>query len=151
MRLGTWFTLEEMCVTKHKGVDNVPDMLQRKALRELVTKVLDPLRTILVRPVVVTSAFRSTAVNRLVGGVAGSQHTLGQAADIVVPEYQGRDAIPAHQLVQIINTLGLPYDQVINEFGRWVHISYGPKHRREALRAVKGKHGTLYLPFEDPR
>jgi hypothetical protein len=33
---------------------------------------------------------------------------------------------------------GLAYDQVILEFGRWVHISFGSKQRRQALVIDKG-------------
>jgi hypothetical protein len=29
----------------------------------------------------------------------------------------------------------LPYDQLIDEFGQWVHVSYSPRHRRQTLTA----------------
>lgn len=35
-----------------------------------------------VGPIIINSGFRNARVNRLVGGVAGSQHLIGQAADI---------------------------------------------------------------------
>ena len=154
MNLGQHFTLAEFTASatalKH-GWDNTPPMEERKALQKLVRFILDPLRIILCRPITITSGYRSPRVNVAAGGTLKSQHTMGQAADIKVLEYQGRPAIRSAELVQIINTLGLPYDQLIDEFGKWVHVSYGPRNRREALRARKGKFGTEYTPFEEPR
>ena len=77
-------------------------------------------------PITVNSAYRSPQVNALVGGVATSQHSTGEAADIVVA------GIGPLELAQIIRNLKLPYDQLIRE-PTWVHVSYGPKHRRELL------------------
>lgn len=146
MRLGTYFTLAELCVTQQKSVDNTPDSIELRSLRLLVRHILDPLRANLGRPVIVTSGFRSELVNNLVGGASGSQHTQGQAADIHVV------GMTSDQLAQAIIVLGLPYDQVIEEYGRWVHVSYGPRHRRQALRATRTTQGgTRYTPFEEGR
>ena len=40
----------------------------------------------------------------------------------------------------------LPFDQLIQEFGKWVHVSYAGKLRHEKLlaKSVAGK--TKYLP-----
>lgn len=47
--------------------------------------VLDPLRERYGSGIRVTSAYRSPAVNKAVGGVANSRHLLGLAVDVVVP------------------------------------------------------------------
>ncbi len=81
-------------------------------------------------PVYVTSGYRCDALNYEVGGVPDSQHLLGQAADFIVPDYGSveqvytaiRDAQPP-----------LPFDQLINEYGEWVHISQSAELRHEAF------------------
>ena len=77
------FHLEEFTRTA-TGLPNVPSGAERAALQALATHVLQPLRDSIGKPVYITSGFRSAAVNRAVGGVAGSQHRSGQAADILV-------------------------------------------------------------------
>ena len=65
----------------------------------------------------VNSAFRSKAVNDAVGSKDTSQHRLGCAADIRVPD------MTPDQVVKAIIASDLPYDQIIREFDRWTHIS----------------------------
>ncbi|MCD9096177.1 D-Ala-D-Ala carboxypeptidase family metallohydrolase [Luteimonas fraxinea] len=137
MRLTSNFSLAELTVTT-TGIANIPTPSEIVHLRNLAEKILQPLRDDLRRPVLVNSAFRSERVNRAVGGTATSQHRLGQAADIRV------DGMTSRALAQRIVALDLPFDQVIEEFGRWVHVSYGPRHRRQELTAVKRGGRTVY-------
>ena len=65
----------------------------------------------------VNSAFRSKQVNDAVGSRDSSQHRLGCAVDIRVPE------LTPDQVVKTIIASDLPYDQVIREFDRWTHLS----------------------------
>lgn len=143
MKLGKYFTLEEMTHSQQatrKGLDNTPGPNEVKNLKELVKNVLDPLRESLNKPIVVSSGYRSPAVNKAVGGASSSQHRYGEAADITVP------GMTVAQVIKAIKKLGLPYDQVIDEWGSWVHVSYGPRNRRQHLlaRTVAGK--TVYTP-----
>lgn len=131
------FSLAELTVTS-RSMTNVPNETEIAHLRALAEKVLQPLRNALGKPVLINSAFRSEAVNRAVGGSATSQHRLGQAADIRVP------GMPSLELARKIVALGLPFDQVIEEFGSWVHVSYGPRNRRQQLTAVKEAGKTVY-------
>ena len=80
-KLTPHFTLEEMTVTK-TGLSNIPNDTQTNQLRILCRDVLEPLREKIGQPIIISSAFRSSDVNRAVGGVSTSQHLLGQAADI---------------------------------------------------------------------
>lgn len=138
MQLTPDFTLEEMLTTS-TGLPNAPNRVERAALLDLAEHVLQPLRDAIGKPVYITSAFRSAAVNRAVGGVPSSQHRKGQAADIRV------EGMSAMALAQRIVALGLPFDQLIEEFGQWVHVSYGPQHRRQQLTAVRREGRTRYL------
>jgi len=137
MQLTANFSLAELTATG-RNLPNVPTEGEIANLRMLAEKVLQPLRDALGKPVRVNSAFRSEAVNRAVGGTATSQHRLGQAADIHVP---GMSSV---ELAKKIVELGLPFDQVIEEFGSWVHVSYGPRHRRQQLTATAEKGKTVY-------
>ena len=138
MQLTANFSLAELTVTG-RNMPNVPNEMDVASLRSLAETILQPLRNALGKPVRVNSAFRSEAVNRAVGGTATSQHRLGQAADIHVP------GMTSVELAEKIVALGLPFDQVIEEFGSWVHVSYGPRHRRQQLTAVKRSGKTVYV------
>lgn len=141
MNIGKHFTLAELTHSQaaaRKALKNEPDASALESLQLLVRNVLDPLREALGRPIVVSSGYRSPLVNRAVGGASSSQHVLGQAADITVP------GMHVTEVVARIRALGLPFDQLIDEFGSWVHVSHGPRNRRQTLRARRTTAGTKY-------
>ena len=145
MRLGKHFTLAEFLVSdtaKRRNIPNVPGDAEVANLRALVVNVLDPLRSLVGRPIIVSSGYRSPQLNAAVGGSNTSQHSLGQAADFSIP------GMSAAEIVATMRTLNLPFDQVIDEFGSWVHVSYGPRQRRQVLRARKVNGRTVYLPAD---
>lgn len=89
----------------------------------------------------INSGFRSPLLNARVGGVPGSQHCLGLAADVVCPEW-GSPAL----LAEAIASSGIQFDQLILEFGRWVHVSAAPADRparREVLTIYTADEGYL--------
>lgn len=89
----------------------------------------------------VNSGFRSPALNEKVGGVPNSQHCLGLAADVVANEWG-----PPGQLAKAIDASGVEFDQLILEFGRWVHVSAAPTGcapRREVLSIYSQSEGYL--------
>lgn len=138
MRLSPNFTLAELTAT-NTGLENKPTAAEVANLRALAVNVLQPLRDAIQVPLIVSSGFRSDRVNRAVGGSATSQHRLGQAADI------STRAMGAEDLARRIVELRLPFDQLIQEFGTWVHVSYGPRNRRQVLTAVRRNGRTVYL------
>lgn len=83
MRISKHFTLEEMCRTS-QPFDNNPGMQQVINLCFGVHNILEPLRNLLGKPIIINSGFRSKKVNEAVGGVSNSQHLQGLAADIRV-------------------------------------------------------------------
>lgn len=144
MRVGKYFTLDEFTASQaaaRRGLSNTPEQPALDAIKDLCKHVLDPLRASVQNPVVISSGYRSAAVNAAVGGSRSSQHRLGQAADIIVP------GLPPNRVVSLIRSLNLPFDQLINEFNSWVHVSYGPRHRRQVLLAERNRSGaTFYTP-----
>lgn len=145
MKLSANFYLSECLLSQtatRLGLDNAPGATQIAELQRLARTVLQPLREHLARPIVVSSAYRSPAVNQAVGGAANSAHIHGRAADIVVP------GMPPREVCLAIVALGLPFDQVISEFGAWCHVAVaapGVEPRRQQLTAVRGLTGTTYL------
>lgn len=127
-----YFTIKELCKSNtadQLGIDNTPNDQETNNLVQLIENILDPLREAWGRPIKVNSGFRGKALNAKVGGVKTSQHLTGQAADISVG-----NASDNKKLFNLIQELKLPYDQLIDEYNfKWVHVSYGPKNRRQVL------------------
>jgi len=111
------FSLEELTHTDHREYDNTPNEAELENLKRLAS-FLEEVKTVLGgRPIMVNSAFRSKQVNDAVGSSDKSQHRVGCAVDIRVPE------LTPDQVVKAIIASSLPYDQVIREFDRWTHLS----------------------------
>lgn len=100
------------------NINNMPDINSLDCMLDLIYYVLQPLRTKLGKPIIVTSGYRNSQVNKLVKGKSNSQHVRGQAADIVV------NSMTPNQLINFIMKSGIEYDQLINEYDQWTHISF---------------------------
>jgi zinc D-Ala-D-Ala carboxypeptidase len=143
MKVGNHFTLEEFTYSTtalRKSIDNTPGPDELKSMEALCKYVLDPIHDGLHKAVYISSGYRCPELNELVGGAHGSQHVKGQAADISVFGMSTED------LFQWIIRSGIAYDQIIQEFDKWIHISFNPSgiERHEALRAVKENGKNVY-------
>ena len=129
-----YFTLHELtrsATASRLKIDNTPSQEVVQNLELLVKNVLDPLREAYGKPIIVSSGYRCPKLNKAVGGVKNSQHMLGQAADIKTTSDSPADN---RKLFDLARELKLPFDQLIDEFGYdWIHISYGPRHRKQVL------------------
>ncbi|HEX2932745.1 MAG TPA: D-Ala-D-Ala carboxypeptidase family metallohydrolase [Candidatus Binatia bacterium] len=137
------FSLEEMTFSEtasRHGIDNKPDTASRQNLLELCENILEPIRELAGGPITVTSGYRSPILNSIIGGAPESQHKIGEAADINCP------FLNPQALFQRIRQSDLAFDQLIDEFGTWVHISYRKpgRNRRQVLRARKVDGVTRY-------
>ncbi|MBQ8475582.1 DUF882 domain-containing protein [bacterium] len=113
---------------KH-NINNMPDIQSLDCILDLIVNCLQPLRNALNRPIIITSGFRSTMVNKLAGGVPTSQHTKGQAADFYIK------GMTVNQIIEFIKNSTIEYDQLINEYNKWVHISFVKgSNRRQNLK-----------------
>lgn len=114
----TWSEMERSDTARRLGIDNtVPEGPARQAIVFLVTRVLQPLRKAWGRPLTVNSGYRSPGLNAAVGGVPGSQHVRGEAADIAAPD--------PLLLAQTAVRSRIPFDQMIL-YSTFVHISHRP-------------------------
>ena len=132
------FTLEELTHTDHREFSNEPNESETANLQRLA-EFLELVKELLGgKPIMVNSAFRSKAVNDAVGSKDSSQHRIGAAADIRVPN------MTPDEVVKAVIASDLPFDQVIREFDRWTHISVvshpTDKPRKQAL--IIDKTGT---------
>jgi len=138
VKLTEHFSLEELTHTDHREYDNTPNDAELENLKRLAEFLEEVKKTLGGRPIMVNSAFRSKQVNDAVGSKDSSQHRIGCAVDIRVPELTPNDVVKS----VIASNLG--YDQVIREFDRWTHISIpntpDMKPRKQAL--IIDKQGT---------
>ena len=125
------------------SVDNSPTPEHIRNIQLLVKFVLQPLREALNKPIKVTSGYRSESLNKLIGGSKRSQHCKGQAADL---QFRVDGVMDNKAIWDKIIELGLPFDQMINEFEfSWIHISYNHEHNRKSLlEAYKENGRTKY-------
>ena len=140
VRLSEHFSLREFTISAaaiRHNINNVPTDVEIGNLRSLCQNVLEPLRRRF-GVIRITSGYRSDRVNRLVGGVATSQHKRGEAADLNVSS-----AEVAHKMVQFVRD-NLDFDQLIYECvrktaTRWIHVSYRAdgNNRRQYIEIVK--------------
>ena len=139
MNLSRNFSYDELVYSEaavRRGIPNIPDAHQLVNMKILCEMVLEPVRTLLGdRRILVSSGFRCPEVNAIIGGRRTSQHMLGQAADFSV------EGVAVPDVVWAILESQIPFDQVINEFGRWIHVSHREKPRRQGLAAFKNDAG----------
>ena len=143
------FTLEELTRSQtatRNGIDNTPDEEITANLVKLAW-FLESLRGKLRKHyqkrlfIIVSSGYRCETLNLVIGGSKTSAHMKGLAADIHVPR------LTSLELAKFINEhmANEEFDQVINEFGRWVHVGLtNGLARMQDLTAMKEDGKTIY-------
>ena len=163
-RLSPHFTLAELCKTK-VNLENVPNEAQVENLKRLCgwleelrrryNKRYNPLPTIPEQssptrslspgggdeePIIINSGYRSEAVNKAIGGVKGSNHLTGCAADIRVAGIE--------QLVRYATILLDISDESCEDFDElllersprgtyWLHFAVRPSENRRKVRLIQ--------------
>lgn len=132
--MGKYFTIEELSkssTAEKMNIDNTPPDKIVKNLNNLIDYILDPLREKYGKPIIVSSGYRCKKLNSAIGGAKNSQHCLGFAADI---KTVADTRLENKKLFDLIQSLKLPFDQLINEHNfDWIHVSYSDRHRRQIL------------------
>jgi len=136
------FTLEEFLVSQtaeRNDIDMTPTPAVLYNLKELVTHFMQPIRDEAGSPVVITSGFRPLELNNLIGGSKRSAHLTGSAADFHII---GQTPL---ETCEMIEDMDLLFDQLIHEFGKWVHLGIDANPRGEKLTAYRRDGHTTYI------
>ena len=145
MKLSEHFSLAEMCKTS-ANLDNVPNEAQVENLKRLCGW-LEMLRSEWNKrygegndPIFINSGFRSEAVNKAVGGVKGSNHLSGCAADIRVA---GIEQLVRYAtiLLDISDESKADFDELLLERSPkgdyWLHFAVRPSGNRRKVRLIQ--------------
>ncbi len=146
MKISPHFNLEEFTFSEAAArlgrTIEVPDNIFDNIIY-LASEVLEPLRVRLGKPLILLSGYRPEWLNEVVGGSKTSAHMQGLAADVRAVGM--KPAVFAAWIRNNASDLKIPIDQVINEFGSWVHIGTSrTKPRKEYLTATKINGKTVY-------
>lgn len=140
------FTLEEFTDSQtaaRKGIPNVPPVgSPERANLQRTAETMEEVRTLLGdKPILVSSGYRSPAVNAAVGGSKSSAHMSGLAVDFSCPGFgtprQICKALEPHMRK-------LTIDQLIHEFDSWVHLGLtggAPRHQALTIDTKGTRHG----------
>lgn len=137
-QLSRYFTLAEMTASQaaaRRGLSNQPHPKALENLKRL-TALLDQIREELGHPIIVSSGYRSPEVNVAVGGSKTSAHCQGLAVDFTCPGVGS-----PLEVARRIAAMGLEVDQVIHEYGAWVHLGLADGRARKQLLTID-KRGT---------
>lgn len=122
----SWHEMTASPTARKHAIKNNPGPREWDALEWLVNQLLQPLRDFYGQPIRVSSGYRSAKLNRLVGGVPGSQHTRGEAADCVTAD--------AALLLDALLRSGLAFDQAILYRRRnFLHLSLRRQGNRKEV------------------
>lgn len=145
------FTLMEMHASEtaaRRNIDNTPTLEEQTNLRRLCVDFLEPIRAQF-GPVRVTSGFRAPRLNSAIGGSLLSAHCHGRAADLQFYD----PAVKLGDVMRWLRASPLHYDQLIFEFGAWLHLGIAPLGKQPRRQSLMIFRGGGYLPFDptDPR
>jgi hypothetical protein len=143
MKLTPHFNLEEFCASEtalREGIDNTPPPEVVANLARLA-KLLEKVRVVLKKPMRITSGYRCAELNARIGGSKTSAHLDGRAADFICPDFGTPYAV-----AKKIAAARLGYDQMIHEYGRWVHIAVPRASERADRELLSIFEAGRYLP-----
>lgn len=125
--LSSHFTISEFVkseTAKRLGIDNTPSREVINNLKFGTTYILEPLRLMYGKPIIINSGYRCEKLNRAVGGVSNSYHLAGKAADIKLASND-----EAEKLFQLLKKNKL-VDVCLFEHASssiWLHVQWRPE------------------------
>ncbi len=143
MRLSPNFTLAQLThsdTALARGILNLPDQIEIASLMRLA-QTLEGVMSLLRAPLSISSAYRCPELNAAVGGAPGSRHALGLAVDFTCPQF-GTPLVAAREIADS----ALEFDQLIHEYGCWVHLGLAPAaavSRRQTLTLCSARSGYV--------
>lgn len=126
---------------KH-GIDNRPTPEVVENLKRLCLHTLEPLREKLELPIIITSGYRTKALNDIIVHASRkSQHMTGQAADFYIPEVSGNLSHRERLILAfrtIITNPEVDFDQLIL-YPNFIHVSFVSKEtNRHNIMTAQG-------------
>lgn len=152
MQLGKYFELWEgtkSTTAARLGIDNTPDADELEAMKALGYGFMDSVREHFGR-IRVHSWLRVPELNAAIPDSSDtSAHVWGGACDFS-PYAKG---VTLKEIVEWLAASDLPFDQVIYEYGAWIHLGIARKGRDPRRQVLMKFKGSAYLSFdpEDPR
>ena len=138
IKLSEHFTFAEMTRTNTR-IENVPSEAQVENLKRLCGW-LERLREKVGKPIIINSGYRSEAVNKAVGGVKGSNHLTGCAADIHVTGIEQLVRYAA-VLLDISDESQEAFDELLLERSSrgtyWIHFAVRPSGNRRKVAFLR--------------
>jgi zinc D-Ala-D-Ala carboxypeptidase len=144
MQLSTHFTLAEFTASQwaaRAGIENEPGPVELENLKRLAM-TMEMVRYALGAPILITSGYRCPEVNRHVGGSSTSMHVQGLAADFIAPGF----GTPYQVAQKLLSVEAIKFDQLIHEYGRWVHLGLAVTGKEPRLQALSIFSPGRYLP-----
>jgi zinc D-Ala-D-Ala carboxypeptidase len=138
------FTLDEFVFSQtaaRLGIDNTPTpevLANLKRLAQALEQVRSALGGV---PVLISSGYRSPALNKAVKGARNSAHVLGLAVDFTAPRFG-----TVLQTAKAAAASGVVYDQIIHEFGRWVHLAVPAAGQEARIETLSIHVAGVYTP-----
>ena len=137
------FSLDELTFSQtasRKKINNTPDAATLSNLKRLA-EALEEVRSSLGNtPILISSGYRSPALNKAVGGSSKSTHMIGLAADFTAPHY-GTVLATAKAVAKS----GIVFDQVIFEYGRWVHLGLAESSKQARAELLSIGDSQIYV------
>lgn len=155
-KLSDHFSLNEMTKTSYRKylILNKEEAIRYlDNLHDLCDCILEPVRSLINVPVIITSGFRYKKLNKAIGGSKNSQHIVGKAADIeFLGIHEGKELLDTFNKIAFSS---IKYSQIIYEFGQWIHIGLQdpdlyPGKIQQKLIAERFKNRTIYRDFSGP-
>jgi len=135
-KMSDHFTLGEFIISQtatRLNIINYPTDKQYQSIQSLCVNVLEPIRSNF-GSIIISSGLRADKLNTAIGGSKTSQHCFGEAGDIISPTYSVTEMYE-----WIVLKSDIVYDQIIHEFGKWIHISYTNRYVNRMRRTTAKK------------
>ncbi len=150
MNLSKNLTLAEMVRSesaKRHNINNQPTAQHLENMRYLAEKIFQPIRDHFGFKILISSGYRSAALNAKIGGSNSSFHSKGCAIDID----NDNTLITNKQIFEFIKE-NLEFTELIWEKGSdtnpaWVHVAI-VKGREKEKEILKTKDGKTYTKFK---
>ena len=134
MQLSENFNLDEATFSEtavRLGINNQPSPEQLENMK-ITAQGMESIRKLLGKPIRVNSWLRLPALNQAIGGALKSSHMDGWAVDFTCPAFGD-----PYTVAKALKESDIQVDQVIHEYGRWVHVSFAPEMRGQFLTIFK--------------